>query len=155
MITDQLLVMTWPLHYIAANVSYGIFLPRKHPADPITEYEMTRVTFNVAASPYLAVKTLQQIAVDHSDDPLASYHITQSFYVDDLLAGANSLEEAIALRVSLCQVLSKGIYFKLRKFRSSSTQVIESIDPSFREKLPIKGLTDLHSSPHPKAYGLE
>ena len=23
MITDQLLVMTWPLHYIAANVSYG------------------------------------------------------------------------------------------------------------------------------------
>ena len=27
MITDQLLVMTWPLHYIAANVSYGIFLP--------------------------------------------------------------------------------------------------------------------------------
>ena len=24
MITDQLLVMTWPLHYIAANVSYGI-----------------------------------------------------------------------------------------------------------------------------------
>ena len=24
MIADQLLVMTWPLHYIAANVSYGI-----------------------------------------------------------------------------------------------------------------------------------
>ena len=24
MVTEQLLVMTWPLHYIAANVSYGI-----------------------------------------------------------------------------------------------------------------------------------
>ena len=130
------------------------FLWRKHPADQITEYQMTRVTFGVAASPYLAVKTLQQTAVDHSNDPLASYHIHESFYVDDLLAGADSPEEAIALRVSLSEVLSKG-GFKLCKFRSSNTCVTESIDPSLRETLPIKGLTDLHSSPHPKALGLE
>ena len=130
------------------------FLWRKHPADQITEYEMTRVTFGVAASPYLAVKTLQQTAVDQSNDPLASYHIHESFYVDDLLAGADSPEEAIALRVSLSEVLSKG-GFKLCKFRSSNTCVTELIDPSLGESLPIKGLTDLHSSPHPKALGLE
>ena len=130
------------------------FLWRKHPDDPIQEYEMTRITFGVAASPYLAVRTLQQTAKDHSHDPIASYHITHSFYVDDLLTGANSLEEAIALRVSLCEILSKG-GFKLCKFRSSHHLVTESIDPSLREKLPIKGLTDIHSSPHPKALGLE
>ena len=125
------------------------FLWRKNPTDPIQEYKMTRVTFGVAASPYLAVRTLQQTAKDHSQDPVASYHISNSFYVDDLLGGENSVEEAKALRVSLCEILSKG-GFKLCKFRSSNSIVTNSINPDLREKLPIKGLTDVHASPPPK-----
>ena len=85
---------------------------------------------------------------------MASYHILKSFYVDDLLAGANTPEEAIALQSSLSQLLHKG-GFKLCKFRSSSPVVTVAIDPSLWEKLPVKGLTDLHSSPHPKALGLQ
>ena len=115
---------------------------------------MNRVTFGVAASPYLADHTLQQIAKDHSQDPHASYHITNSFYVDDLLGGASSVAEAQALRVSLCEVLAKG-GFKLCKFRSSNSIVTESIHPDLWEKLPIQGLTDTHASPHPKALGLQ
>ena len=49
------------------------FLWRRHPTEAIQEYEMTRVTFGVAASPYLAVRTLQQTATDHSNNPSASY----------------------------------------------------------------------------------
>ena len=37
---------------------------RNHPSEPILDYEMTRVTFGVAASPYLAVKALQHAALD-------------------------------------------------------------------------------------------
>ena len=77
-----------------------------------------------------------------------------SFYVDDLLAGADSLEEARALQNSLCEILNKG-EFKLCKFRSNSSEVTNSIKPELLEKLPIKGLTDLHASSHPKALGLE
>ena len=112
---------------------------------------MLRVTFGVVASPYLVVKTLQQTAIDFgTDEPVA----LKSFYVDDLWAGANTPEEAIALQISLSQLLHKG-GFKLCKFRSSSPVVTAAIDQSLREKLPVKGLTDLHSSPHPKALGTQ
>ena len=70
---------------------------------------MTRVTFGVSASPYLAVRTLQQAAADHEKDhPTASQHILRSFYVDDLLAGAETVEQAVELYSSLRAVLSKG-----------------------------------------------
>ena len=65
---------------------------------PLADYQMSRVTFGVAASPYLAVKTLQQTAVDFAAAlPNVGYHIMHSFYVDDLLGGADTVEEALTL----------------------------------------------------------
>ena len=45
--------------------------------------------------------------------------------------------------------------FDLCKWRSSSPQVLASIRPSLLEKIPVKDLTDSHSSNHPKALGVE
>ena len=131
------------------------FLWRPTTQQPIKEYRMTRVTFGVSASPYLAVRTLQQVAEDHGGGhPIASQHIKQSFYVDDLLAGANTEEEAMELYSSLRSILSKA-GFNLCKWRSNSTAVLNSIPPDLQEKLPVKELTDSHSPSHPKALGLE
>ena len=131
------------------------FLWRATPQDPVQDYRMKWVTFEVSASPYLAVRTLQQIAVDHGQDhQLASSHITQSFYVDDLLAGAESVEKALELYSSLRTVLSKG-GFNLCKWRSNSPLVLYSILTDLREKLPAKEVTDSYISTHPKALGLE
>ena len=48
---------------------------------------MNRVTFGVTSSPYVAVRTLQQVAEDFSTPSSSvTWHIQQSFYVDDLLA---------------------------------------------------------------------
>ena len=64
--------------------------------------QMTRVTFRVASSPYLAVQALQQTAQDFGGDfPRATPHVTSSFYVDDLLARANTPEEATLLQSEL------------------------------------------------------
>ena len=63
----------------AADRHLHRFLWRPKPEDQISEYEMTRVTFGVAASPHLAIRTLQQTAQDHSTDPVASYHVLQWF----------------------------------------------------------------------------
>ena len=41
------------------------------------------------------------------------------------------------------------------KWRSSSPVVTQGIDPMLREKLPVKDMTDVHSSTHPKALGLQ
>ena len=150
-ISGDIAKMYWEVELAEPDRSLHRFLWRKHPLDPIVDYEMKRVTFGVAASPYLAVKTLQQTA--GSTCPLASYHIVESFYVDDLLAGANSAAEALELYTSLRQLLTKG-GFNLCKWRSSSNMVTQAIHPDLREKLPIKTLTDVHASTHPKALGL-
>ena len=85
------------------------FLWRPSKQEPLRDYRMTRVTFGISASPYLAVRTLQQIAVDHGEGyPTAVQHILKSFYVDDLLAGADSEEEAMQLFDDLRRILLKG-----------------------------------------------
>ena len=110
-----------------------IFVWRAQPSDPVKDYRMTRVTFGVAASPYMAVKALQQTAADFGKDhPTASLHVHSSFYVDDLLAGARTPEEALALHTNLRALLLKG-FFNHCKWRSSSPLVTLSIDPSLRK----------------------
>ena len=73
------------------------FLWRRTTSDPIEDFEMNRVTFGVAASPYLAVRTLQQTARDHATTPKASYHITHSFYVDLTLLRVSDLAYPVTL----------------------------------------------------------
>ena len=112
---------------------------------------MNRVTFGVAASPYLAVKTLQQTVKDFAGDfPQATWHVENSFYVDDLLVGADSEEEALDLYRDLRQVLGKG-GFNLRKWRSSSAKVLSNIPD---ELLATQDLVDRHSAKYPKALGV-
>ena len=131
------------------------FLWRAHPDDAITDYRMTRVTFGVSASPYLAVRTLQQTAKDHGEDhPVAAAHVSTSFYVDDLLAGADTPEEAITLHKDLRNILLKG-GFNLCKWRSSSDVVLSCIPTHLQETIPVKEMTESHTPSHPKALGLE
>ena len=118
------------------------------------EFEMTRVTFGVAASPYLAVKTLQQAAEDHGkDSPVAQWHSKNSFYVDDLLGGADTPQEALKLYKDLCSILSKAS-FSLRKWRSNSKDVLKKIPVNIQESLPTQQLVDQHSATYPKALGV-
>ena len=131
------------------------FLWRPTPKDAIQDYRMTRVTFGVSASPYLAVRTLQQAATDHGEGrPGASRHIVESFHVDDLLAGADTPEDAIALYSDLRAILAKA-GFNLCKWRSSSDDVLSFIPTHLQETLPVKEMTESHSPSHPKALGLE
>ena len=131
------------------------FLWRSTPEGVIQEYRMTRVTFGVSASPYLAVRTLQQCADDHSQgQPETAQHIKSSFYVDDLLAGASSVEAALELFSSLREVLLKG-GFHLCKWRSSSPSVMKSIPSDLHETLLVKEMAESESILQPKALGLE
>ena len=130
------------------------FLWRASPDQEVQSYCINRVTFGVASSPYLAVQTLQQAGRDFGKDwPIAQHHIDSSFYVDDLLGGANSDEEVIQLYEQLTNILSKA-GFTLRKFRSSSPQVLSQIPAKLVEAMPTKTMTDCHSASYPKALGV-
>ena len=131
------------------------FIWRASPNLPVQDYRMTRVTFGVSASPYLAVRTLQQTADDHGEGyPNVTSHIKNSFYVDDFLGGANTIQEAIELFNDLRAILLKG-GFNLCKWRTSSSEVLQAIPPELQEKCPIKDVTTPQASSHSKALGLE
>ena len=115
---------------------------------------MNRVTFGVKSSPYVAVQTLQQAAVDFGEGyPETVEHITKSFYVDDLIAGADTIEDAIKLQGELSSILSKA-GFDLRKYRSSEPRVLREIPAEFVEVMPKLEWVDNHTSSYPKALGI-
>ena len=130
------------------------FVWRASPTEPIQDYRMCRVTFGVSASPYLAVKTLQQTAKDHGEEyPEVTNHILHSFYVDDFLGGADSIQAAHELYTRMRSVLAKG-GFNLTKWRSSSKEVLQFIPSHLQEVSHLKDSTSLQAPTISKALGL-
>ena len=122
--------------------------------EPIQDYAMNRVTFGVTSSPYVSVRTLQQVAEDFSTPgSMVTWHIQQSFYVDDLLAGAKDEESAVQLFQELREVLSQG-GFDLKKWRSSSPKVLSQIPNELQEVMPQQEMVDAHSAAYPKTLGI-
>lgn len=74
---------------------YQLVLWRESPADPLCVYSLNRVTFGVSSLPYLAIRTLHQIAEDEGQDyPEASTVLKTQTYVDDVICGAGTVEKA-------------------------------------------------------------
>lgn len=67
------------------------------------------VTFGVTSATYLAVKSLQQLAVEEEDNyPAASKIVRRDFYMDDGMSGAETEEDFIKLCKDLRELLAKG-----------------------------------------------
>ena len=116
---------------------------------------MTRVKFGVSSSPYLVIKALQQTAHDFGQHyPVAQSLVLNSFYVDDLVTGADTPEQALHIYNQLKALPLKGV-FELRKWRCRSPAILFQIEPSLREKLLVQDLTGKQPSNQPKPLGVE
>ena len=94
----------------------------------IRTFELNTVTFGVSSAPYLAIRTVQQLADDEGTDfPYASEILRRDLYVDDLLTGANSLEEALRIRDEVISLLKRG-GFNIRQWASNHNHVLDSIN---------------------------
>ena len=103
------------------------FLWRENPHRPVKDYCMTRLTFGVSVSSFTANMALKQNAINHRQShPQAYQAVIKSFYVDVGLTGAYSENEAIRSREQLQDLFNLG-GFKLRKWKSSSGEVLSSI----------------------------
>ncbi|XP_045495987.1 uncharacterized protein LOC123694566 [Colias croceus] len=101
---------------------------RADPSQPIQHFKLSRLTFGTACAPYLAVKSLQQLARDEeSKYPLAAKITLEDFYMDDLLTGCNSEEEAIDIYTEMNQLMSRG-GFKLQKWCSNCPKLLNHIE---------------------------
>lgn len=119
-----------------ADRNYQRILHQKDNSSPIRDYCLTTVTFGVNCAPFLAIRTLKQLAVDSKSKlPLAAAVIENESYVDDILSGGFSIEEAILKRQQLITALNSA-GFPLKKITAN--------DPRLLLNLPTDDLYDQH-----------
>nr|XP_012135148.1 PREDICTED: uncharacterized protein LOC100874762 isoform X2 [Megachile rotundata]XP_012135760.1 PREDICTED: uncharacterized protein LOC100874762 isoform X3 [Megachile rotundata] len=107
---------------------YQQILWRKSHREPIKTYTLNTVTYGTSAAPFLATRTLLQLSLDEGKDfPHGERALREDFYVDDLLTGASTREEAIAIRDDLITLCDKG-KFKLRQWATNEPTLIDSLD---------------------------
>ena len=105
---------------------------RDSPDETVKEYRLNTVTYGTACAPYLSTRILRQLAEDEKEKfPSASRATLRHFYVDDLLSGASTKEEAMQLVTELQEMMKKG-GFSLRKWISTIPDVLKNIPEELR-----------------------
>ncbi|XP_037961465.2 uncharacterized protein LOC119690459 [Plutella xylostella] len=147
---------------------------RDNPDEDIESFKLTRVTFGTAAAPYLAVRTLNQLADDegheHPEYTAATNAIKNCFYMDDLMTGHDDVEEAKQLCQNIKEILTKGGFImqkwssneeELLKFLKEGDDTKDTIEIKLDKVIRILGLTwdrkndnfnvtvNLPDAPHP------
>ena len=116
-----------------------------------TIFKMTRLTFGVNSSPFLAIGTVHNHAKEFKENfPEASEAVKNDMYVDDVLTSAVNESNAITLQRSLDAMMKAG-GFKLTKWASNSEFVCANIQED--ERAPTSTI-DFNQSESLKALGI-
>uniref|UniRef100_A0A6P7GMU1 Uncharacterized protein LOC114344320 n=1 Tax=Diabrotica virgifera virgifera TaxID=50390 RepID=A0A6P7GMU1_DIAVI len=115
---------------VPEHTDYQRVLWRFSSFEEIQEYRLLTVTFGVVSSPYLALRTLQQLVLDEgSRFPKAASLVCNASYIDDFVFGASTLEEAQSLVEELVALLKLG-GFELRKWCSNEPKLLSQFPES-------------------------
>lgn len=98
---------------------------------PIQEYRLNTVTYGVASAPFLACRIIQQLVHDEGDAfPIAKEVLSSGtgIYVDDIIAGMDSLQEALTAKSEIIGLFNLG-KFHLRKWASNDLRVLADLPP--------------------------
>ncbi|XP_055605543.1 uncharacterized protein LOC129753723 [Uranotaenia lowii] len=124
---------------------------RSSPEKEIDVYEMNTVTYGTKPAPFLATRALKQLAMDEKEHYSRAAQVLQTdVYMDDVITGADSKEEAIMLRQELDAIMKSG-GFLLRKWASNCPEVLDGIS---KENLAIKESEEILLDPDPSVTTL-
>lgn len=102
--------------------------------DSVNIYELTTVTFGVKPSPYLALRTLRQLALDEAKNyPKASKTVLEDMYVHDLITSVDSVHESKELYHQLT-ALFKSVGFEITKWHSNALEFLNFIPEEKRSQ---------------------
>lgn len=111
---------------------YQRILWRSEPDQALKEYRLNTVTYGVSSAPFLACRTIKQLADDEGFQfPLAKTILSANIYVDDVVTGCDSLEDALEAKSQLIQLFSLG-HFQLRKWASNEPALLSDLTPEER-----------------------
>ncbi|XP_011699845.1 PREDICTED: uncharacterized protein LOC105457093, partial [Wasmannia auropunctata] len=86
---------------------------------PLKSYELTTLTYGTRPASFIAVRCLHQLAEDEKNEfPLAAKVVVENFYMDDLLIGAETIDEVMEIKKQVTELLKKG-GFELHKWNSN------------------------------------
>ncbi|XP_076659879.1 uncharacterized protein LOC143363163 [Halictus rubicundus] len=129
------------------DLNYQRILWRISPTEPIKEYQLRTVTYGTSSAPFQALRVIQQLAVDEGQRfPLAVPVLQDQTYVDDCLFGADSPELLRRTRDQLIALLQAG-GFRLRKWASNTSSLLEDIDPTDHGLASTKSITTTDTIP--------
>ncbi|XP_063972059.1 uncharacterized protein LOC135159927 [Diachasmimorpha longicaudata] len=95
--------------------------------DPVRTYHLHTVTFGLSAAPYLAIRCLHQLADDEQHQyPTGAVILKRNVYVDDLLTGAQTRQEAITIQSELENLMKLGC-FNLRQWASNDPTLLQGV----------------------------
>ncbi|XP_029157246.1 uncharacterized protein LOC114929752 [Nylanderia fulva] len=92
---------------------------RDSPNESIKTYELLTLTYGTSSASFLAIAALRKQAEENSTKfPIASKVVLNDFYVDDLVTGANTIQEIYTIKKETIQLL-QGAKFELAKWASN------------------------------------
>lgn len=110
-----------------SQTRYHRILWRDNPEAPVNTYELTTLTYGTSSASYLATRCLKHLAESHrSELPLGSRTVERDFYMDDMLSGADSLDEVAVIRDETISLLRSG-GFELSKWASNHPDLIKDL----------------------------
>jgi len=93
----------------------------------IETYQLNTLAFGISSSPFLAIRTLHKLADDECHAfPKAAEVLKTHLYVDNLLSGADTIDEARSIRDELTALLARG-GFNLRQWASNDERLIDDL----------------------------
>ncbi|XP_036345643.1 uncharacterized protein LOC118754877, partial [Rhagoletis pomonella] len=91
---------------------------------PLRTFELNTVTYGTATAPYLAIRSMQYLAEQCMDEfKVGAEAIKSSFYVDDFICGANTLECLHQIKTEVIEILRRG-RFELAKWHSNYSEFV-------------------------------
>lgn len=99
---------------------------REDSSQNLNHYELKTVTYGLGPSSFLATRCLSQLSFENEVNSLkASQIIKRDFYMDDLISGADNLENATVLLAEIIKILNSG-KLPLRQWVSNDPQLLQN-----------------------------
>ncbi|XP_018368765.1 PREDICTED: uncharacterized protein LOC108764860 [Trachymyrmex cornetzi] len=104
----------------------------RHVSDPIREFSFKTVIYGLACAPFLAIRTLCQLADDEGGHfPRGADALRRDCYVDDIVTGVHHKSDAVTLQAELRQLCMAG-GFSLRKWATNCKDLLRGIPTEHR-----------------------
>lgn len=100
---------------------------RNSPQEEVIEFKLCTITYGVNAAPFLEMRCLRQLDMNNGPEyPLVQHMLSTNTYVDDIIAGADSVNHLVETQTQLIALLRQG-GFELKKWASNCSAALRNI----------------------------